>query len=133
MSTPEFRPRKTKVKTAVDQTCLPIKDRPFNGFRIAATANAKHAVAEVAHLLKNYEDRRAPRKRARKPVDQATFGRQIEAFVCDLIHRRLTRPGAWLSISLSNDNLGKFDRYRPQAITKTIKTVLKFMTSQKWK
>lgn len=106
------------------------KDRPFNGFRTAATPNAKHAVAELTHLLKSYEAHRAPRKRARKPEDQATFERQIEALACDLIHSHLTRPGAWLSISLSNDNLGRFDRYRPQAITKTIKTVLKFMTSQ---
>lgn len=128
-----LRPRLTITtphdRTAQDNVSSTPKDRPFNGFRTAGTPNARRAVAELTHLLTSYEHHRAPRKRARKPEDQATYEHQIEALACDLIHRHLTRPGAWLSISLSNDILGKVDRYRPQAITKTIKTVLKFMTS----
>jgi hypothetical protein len=104
-------------------------DRPFNGFRIAASNHAKAAVARVAHLLLNYEDYCAPRKRKRKADDLKTFHRQVQALVCDLIHRELTCPGGWLAIPLSNAALGSLDRYKPPSISKTIKDVLTYMAA----
>jgi hypothetical protein len=104
-------------------------DRPFNGFRIAASNKANAVVAKVAHVLLNYEDYCAPRKRKRKSNDQKTFHRQVQALVCDLIHRELTCPGGWLAIPLSNAALGSLDRYKPPSISKTIKDVLNYMAA----
>jgi hypothetical protein len=120
------RPQAQTDPTAPTETPA---DRPFNGFRIAASNQAKVVVAKVAHLLLNYEDYRAPRKRKRKPDDQKTFHRQVQALVCDLIHRELTCPGGWLAIPLSNAALGSLDRYKPPSISKTIKDVLNYMAA----
>jgi len=103
------------------------RDRPFNGFRITATDKAASVVAEASHLLRSYEGHRAPRKRKRKAEDLKTFNRQVEAVVCDLIHRELTCPGGWIAIPLSNTILGSRDRYKSKAFSKTIKRVLKYM------
>ena len=104
-------------------------DRPFNGFRITATEKAALVVSEAAHLLLSYEDYRVPRKRKRKADDSQTFTNQVQALICDLIHRELTCPGGWLAISLANTALGSHDRYKSKAISKTIKNVLDYMTA----
>jgi len=106
-----------------------LTDRPFNGFRVTGSDNAKFAVANVSRLLLSYEDYCAPRKRKRKPDDLKTFHRQVQALVCDLIHREITCPGGWLAIPLSNAALGSLDRYKPPSVSKTIKGVLNYMAA----
>jgi hypothetical protein len=103
------------------------KDRPINPFRVAATKKAAAVVSEMKRILLNYEAHCALRKRKRKATDLQTFDRQVEALVCDLIHRELTCPQGALTISLANTALGSRDRYKPAAISKTIKGVLDLM------
>jgi hypothetical protein len=69
------------------------------------------------------------RSRKRRPKDQATFERQIEALVCDLVHREITNPGAWLAVSFSKQVLGRKDRYRPAALAETLPAVVRHMAS----
>jgi len=126
-SAPNIAPTLPTIPLSVE-SIEPI-DRPFNGFRIAATEKAALVVSEAAHLLLSYEDYCVPRKRKRKPHDSQTFNNQVQALICDLIHRELTCPGGWLAISLANTALGSHDRYKSKAISKTIKNVLDYMTA----
>ena len=104
-----------------------VKDRPINPFRVAATEKAAALVSEMKRVLLNYEAHCAPRKRKRKATDLRTFERQVEALICDLVHRELTCPQGAVTISLANTALGSHDRYKPAAISKTIKDVLDLM------
>jgi hypothetical protein len=125
------RPRSSHGEPAsLRQSSLP-NDQPFNAFRIARSDRAALVVSEAACLLLNYEAHSAPRKRKRKrkAEDLQTFNRQVEALICDLIHRELTCPGGWLAMQLSHTALGSRDRYKSKAISKTIKDVLNYMTT----
>lgn len=89
------------------------RDHRFSGYRIAATDKAKAIISEAVHLLLSYESYRVPRKRKRKAEDFQTFQHQVEAVICELIHRELTHPDGWTAIPLSNAALGSRDRYKP--------------------
>lgn len=104
-----------------------IPDRPFNGFRIARTERARALVADVLGQLQSYEQYFNVRKRARKPNDQQRFEQQVEALVCDLIHREISEPGAWVSVPFSKRALDGADRYRAQVLSKTLPTVIRLM------
>lgn len=123
-----------RITTSLSEIPLPVEsiepiDRLFNAFRIATTNKAEAVVSEVISLLLSYEGHRAPRKRKRKVADFQTFKWQVEALVCDLIHRELTCTTGWLAIELSNTALGSRDRYKSRAISKTIKDVLGYLTT----
>lgn len=104
------------------------QDRPFNGFRIARTKAAHDVVVDVRRQVESYEMHRI-RSRKRRPKDQVTFQRQLEALVCDLAHREITTPGAWLAVSFSKQVLGRKDRYRSAALTETLPSVVQHMSS----
>lgn len=106
------------------------KDRPFNGFRIARTEQARALVFDVLHQLQKYEQIFNVRQRARKPKDQQIFERQVEALVCDLVCREITKAGAWLTVSFSNRDLGSPDRYRAAVLGRTLPSVSRLMTTQ---
>jgi hypothetical protein len=104
------------------------KDRPFSGFRMARTKAAHDVVLEVRRQIESYE-MHLIRSRKRRPKDQVTFERQIEALVCDLVYREIASPGAWLAVSFSKQILGRKDRYRAAALTETLPAVVQHMSS----
>jgi hypothetical protein len=106
-----------------------LKDRPFNGFRIARTDQARALVFDVVQQLQKYEQIFNVRQRARKPKDQHTFERQVEALVCDLAYREITKAGAWLTVSFSHTKLGLADRYRAAVLGRTLPAVVELMTT----
>jgi hypothetical protein len=105
-----------------------IQDRPFNGFRTAVTNAAHDVIIDVRNQVQNYE-MCLIRSRKRRPKDQITFERQIEAVVCDLAHREISNPGGWLAIPFSKQILGRMDRYRPSALSETLPAVVQHMAS----
>ena len=62
----------------------PDKARAFNPFLCAKTDNLKALIAEVQTQLDGYEFFHQTRKRARRPADQVTYERTVEAILCDL-------------------------------------------------
>lgn len=115
------------MKAESIETLAQPKDRPFNGFRTAKSAPALALVADVLNQVQAYEKRFNTRTRARKPLDQQAFERQIEAIVSDLVHREVTAPGGGLAISFSKRVLGSSDRYRPKVLSKTLPDVIRIM------
>lgn len=103
----------------------PTDDRPFNPFRAPKTAKAQDIVADVQGQLQSYERENSLRQRQRKPADQQTFEATVAAVVCDLMHRSVIKPTGWVSVSLSNRDLGRASRYRAAAMNKTLSDILK--------
>jgi hypothetical protein len=85
------------------------RDRFFNPLRQAKTASAKALVADVVHQLQSYERHDKLRKRSRKKRDFEIFNRQIEAIICEAVHRYITGSDKRIAISLSNRHLGRKD------------------------
>jgi hypothetical protein len=105
------------------------KDRPFNGFRMAASERAKHLVSIVIEEVEAYEHAWMPRKRARKSTDRKTFHRQVEAIICDLAHLTLTQPTGRIAVSRSRQMLTCADRYKPKVMSKTLPAVLDLLAA----
>ena len=85
------------------------RDRFFNPQRKAKSASAKALVADVIHQLQSHESHDQLRKRSRKKRDLEIFQRQIEAIICEAIHRYLTGANKRIAISLSNRYLTRKD------------------------
>jgi hypothetical protein len=85
------------------------RDRFFNPLRQAKTASAKALIADVTNQLQNYESHFGVRKRSRKKRDLEIFNRQIEAIICEAVHRHLTGADKRIAISLSNRHLSRKD------------------------
>jgi hypothetical protein len=85
------------------------RDRFFNPLRQAKTAPAKALVEDVTRQLQGYESHFKLRKRSRKKRDLGIFNRQIEAIICEAVHRHLTGASKRIAISLSNRHLGRKD------------------------
>ena len=85
------------------------RDRFFNPLRQAKIASAKALVADVVHQLQSYERHDKLRKRSRKKRDLEIFNRQIEAIICEAMHRYLTGANKRIAISLSNRYLARKD------------------------
>lgn len=103
-------------------------DRPFNGFRIAKSQRATDVVLDVRHQVQAYEMHRI-RQRAKRHEDQRAFERQVEALVCDLACREISKPGSWLAIPFSKHVLGRKSRYRSAALSQTLPDVAQHMAS----
>lgn len=113
----------------LDEDGQPTDDRPFDPFRVPKSEAARALVADVLNQLQNYEEHLGLRKRARRAVDQGRFEAAVGAVVCDLIHRHLTEPDGWLSVSLSNDDLVRTGRYGSPAATKVLPTIIERMAA----
>lgn len=85
------------------------RDRFFNPKRYAKSKSAKDLVADVANQLNGLEKHDGLRKRARKKRDEEIFIRQIEAIICEAVHRYLTDPDKRIAINLSNQKLSRKD------------------------
>jgi hypothetical protein len=115
--------------TTIEDDCpilqeQPTNDRPFNPFRIPGTAKAQALVAEVLGQIQSFERVKGLRQRQRRPADQQTFETTVTAAICDLMHRAITCPEGWVSVSLSNQHLGRASRYRPPALGKALPDIL---------
>ena len=86
-------------------------------------------MTEALRLLQNYETYFKARVRKRRRQDQMTFEVTVGALMCDMIHRELTAPGAWVAVPLSKTMLGRRDRYSSRALGKTLPAILQRMTA----
>ena len=80
----------------------PDKARAFNQFLCARTDNLKALIAEVQTQLGGYEFFHQTRKRVRRPADQVTYERTVEAILCDLCAVELEPHNDSIHLPLSN-------------------------------
>ena len=107
----------------------PDKARAFNPFLCARTDNLKVLIAEVQTQLGGYEFFHQTRKRARRPADQVTYERTVEAILCDLCAVELEPHKDSIHLPLSNKVLRSKSRYKGTALGKTLPAILKVMSA----
>ena len=107
----------------------PDKARAFNQFLCARTDNLKALIAEVQTQLDGYEFFHQTRKRARRPADQVTYDRTVEAILCDLCAVALEPNNDSIHLPLSNKVLRSKSRYKGTALGKTLPDILKVMSA----
>ena len=107
----------------------PDKARAFNQFLCARTDNLKALIAEVQTQLDGYEFFHQTRKRARRPADQVTYERTLEAILCDLCTVELEPHNDSIHLPLSNKVLRSKSRYKGTALGKTLPDILKVMSA----
>ena len=107
----------------------PDKARAFNPFLCARTDNLKVLIAEVQTQLGGYEFFHQTRKRARRPADQVTYERTVEAILCDLCAVELEPQKDSIHLPLSNKVLRSKSRYKGTALGKTLPAILKVMSA----
>lgn len=118
----------TSQKNASEAPTTP-EDRFFQPFRAPRTDAAKAVVAEVVQAVLDFEERKRPRKRARKQVDQDVFLTMVAAVICDLVHRYLANPRGKVATPLSNRVLGRASRYRSRAMGKPLPGLLENLSA----
>jgi hypothetical protein len=107
----------------------PDKARAFNQFLCARTDNLKALIAEVQTQLDGYEFFHQTRKRVRRPADQVTYERTVEAILCDLCAVELAPHSDSIHLPLSNKVLRSKSRYKGTALGKTLPDILKVMSA----
>ena len=105
------------------------KARAFNPFLCARTDKLKALIAEVQVQMSGYEFFHQTRKRARRPADQVTYDRTVEAILCDLCAVELEPNNDSIHLPLSNKVLGAKSRYKGTALGKTLPDILKVMSA----
>jgi hypothetical protein len=76
-----------------------------------------------------YEAYYETRKRARRPADQVTYDRTVEAILCDLCAVELGPNNDSIHLPLSNKVLRSKSRYKGTALGKTLPDILKVMSA----
>ena len=107
----------------------PDKARAFNPFLCARTDNLKALIAEVQTQLGGYEFFHQTRKRVRRPADQVTYERTVEAILCDLCGVELEPNNDSIHLPLSKKTLGEKSRYKGTALGKTLPAILDVMSA----
>ena len=105
------------------------KARAFNPFLCAKTDKLMALIAEVQVQMSGYEFFHQTRKRARRPADQVTFERTVEAILCDLCAVELEPNNDSIHLPLSNKVLRSKSRYKGTALGKTLPAILKVMSA----
>jgi len=105
------------------------KARAFNPFLSARTGKLMALIAEVQTQLEGYEAYYTTRKRARRPADQTTYDRTVEAILCDLCAVENEPTSDSIHLPLSNKVLRSKSRYKATALGKTLPDVLKVMSA----
>ncbi|MBI5524466.1 MAG: hypothetical protein HY910_17715 [Desulfarculus sp.] len=100
-------------------------DRLFDPELWPASPKAYTVIAEVTGQLLSYEKRAGLRRRKRKQDDYGTFHTVATVILCNAIHRYLTEPEGWVSVSLSKERLGRRNRYQPAAMSKILSDLIK--------
>jgi len=86
-------------------------------------------IAEVQTQMSGYEAYYGTRKRARRPADQVTYDRTVEAILCDLCAVELASENDSIHLPLSNKVLRSKSRYKGTALGKTLPDILKVMSA----
>ena len=107
----------------------PDKARAFNPFLCAKTDKLMALIAEVQTQLDGYEFFHQTRKRARRPADQVTYDRTVEAILCDLCTVELEPHKDSIHLPLSNKVLRSKSRYKGTALGKTLPDILTMMSA----
>lgn len=97
------------VAEAVSPEIDAAKPRPFDPAKTAGTPKSKQLVAEVIARIDRAESRRRRRRRA----DQERHEAAAEALVCNLVHRALGDPQAWLTVEMCKGALSPQRRRAP--------------------
>ena len=105
------------------------KARAFNPFLCAKTDKLMTLIAEVQTQMSGYEAYYGTRKRARRPADQVTYDRTVEAILCDLCAVELEPHSDSIHLPLSNKVLRSKSRYKGTALGKTLPDILKVMSA----
>jgi hypothetical protein len=105
------------------------KARAFNPFLCAKTDKLKKLITEVQTQLEGYEAYYTTRKRARRPADQVTYNRTVEAILCDLCAVENEPANDSIHLPLSNKILRSKSRYKGTALGKTLPDILKVMAT----
>ena len=105
------------------------KARAFNPFLCAKTDKLMTLIAEVQTQMSGYEAYYGTRKRARRPADQVTYDRTVEAILCDLCAVELGSENDSIHLPLSNKVLRTKSRYKGTALGKTLPDILKVMSA----
>ena len=93
------------------------------------TDNLKALIAEVQTQLGGYEFFHQTRKRVRRPADQVTYERIVEAILCDLCGVELEPNNDSIHLPLSKKTLGEKSRYKGTALGKTLPAILDVMSA----
>ena len=93
------------------------KARAFNPFLCARTDKLMALIAEVQVQMSGYEAYYETRKRARRPADQVTYDRTVEAILCDLCAVEFEPNRDSIHLPLSNKVLRSKSRYKRTART----------------
>ena len=107
----------------------PEKARAFNPFLCAMTDKLKALIVEVQKQVRGYEAYYKTRERARRPADQITYERTIEAILCDLCAVTLEPQHNSLHLPLSNKVLRAKSRYKGIALGKTLPDILNILSA----
>jgi hypothetical protein len=86
-------------------------------------------IAEVQVQMSGYEAYHETRKRARRPADQVTYDRTVEAILCDLCAVELGPDNDSIHLPLSNKVLRSKSRYKGIALGKTLPAILDVMSA----
>ena len=105
------------------------KARAFNPFLCARTDKLMALIAEVQVQMSGYEAYYETRKRARRPADQVTYDRIIEAILCDLCAVELGADNDSIHLPLSKKILGAKSRYKGTALGKTLPDILSVLSA----
>jgi hypothetical protein len=105
------------------------KARAFNPFLCARTDKLKALITEVQVQMSGYEVYYETRKRARRPADQVTYDRTVEAILCDLCAVELGPDNDSIHLPLSNKVLRSKSRYKGTALGKTLPAILDVMSA----
>ena len=105
------------------------KARAFNPFLCARTDKLKALITEIQVQMSGYEAYHETRKRARRPADQVTYDRTVEAILCDLCAVELGPDNDSIHLPLSNKVLRSKSRYKGTALGKTLPAILDVMSA----
>ena len=105
------------------------KARAFNPFLCAKTDKLMALIAEVQIQMSGYEAYYETRKRARRPADQITYNRTVEAILFDLCAVEFEPNNDSIHLPLSNKVLRTKSRYKGTALGKTLPDILKVMSA----
>ena len=103
--------------------------RAFNPFLSGKTGKLMALIAEVQIQMSGYEAYYETRKRARRPADQVTYNRTVEAILCDLCAVEFEPNNDSIHLPLSNKVLRSKSRYKGTALGKTLPDILKVMSA----
>ncbi|WP_295686369.1 hypothetical protein [uncultured Nevskia sp.] len=109
-----------------------LDDRDFNPHRVPIGSWAKTLVEEAIRDVLAQEERKKTRVRARRAVDLKTFEHTVSAILCDVVHRQLSDPGEWITVTFDKSVLGCGGRYRATALNTKLPDIVRALDARRW-